>query len=302
MRLFKPATFIILIFLTVFNAASQSSRPMVSDIDAEPSGKNIVVKWTLPTKEAFRNIDAILVYRSRQAFSSGSQLSEDIKIATLAANVTSYTDTSCGIYSWYYAVTARYSDGSMYDLIIPTVNATVYPAGIASTQETEETPVVSANIQTYTSAGTIREMPLPYLHLFQDDEPLSGTIEAESLEEAAKFGLNSIIRQNVKPYVFTEDQDDNVTGDTYTLHNIIVSFFMRNDWVSSEAELKKFLQTNKSNFITARAQIYTGQTLFFQGKYREALSYFMQAEKTYPELDAISKRWIQYSLDYFEIP
>lgn len=302
MRLFKPATFIILIFLTVFNAVSQSSRPMVSDIDAEASGKNIVVTWTLPTREAFRNIDAILVYRSRQAFSSGSQLSEDIKIATLAANVTSYTDTSCGIYSWYYAVTARYSDGSMYDLIIPTVNATVYPAGISSTQEVEEAPVVTADIQTYTSTGTIREMPLPYLHLFQDDEPLSGTIEAESLEEAAKFGLNSIIRQNVKPYIFAEDQDDNVTGDTYTLHNIIVSFFMRNDWVSSEAELKKFLQTNKSNFITARAQIYTGQTLFFQGKYREALSYFMQAEKTYPELDAISKRWIQYSLDYFEIP
>ena len=302
MRLSKTATIIFLVLITVFNMTAQSSRPMVSDIDAQASGQNIVVTWTLTSQDAFRNTDGLIIYRSRQAFSSGTQLSDDVQLATLAATETSFTDTTCGIHSWYYAVTARYSDGTMYDLIIPTVNATVYAAGIASPQETVEIPAMVMGTPAYTSSGTIREMPLPYLHLFQDDEPLSGTIEAESLEEAAKFGLNSIIRQNVKPYVFTDDEDENSTGDTYTLHNIIDTFFKRNDWASSETELKKFLQTNKSNFITARAQIYTGQALFFQGKYREALSYFMQAEKSYPALDAISKRWIQYSLDYFELP
>ena len=276
---------------------------MVTDIDAHASGQNIVITWTLPSQDALRSIDGLFVYRSRQAFSSGSQLSNDTQIASLATTETSFTDTSCGIYSWYYAVTTRYNDGTMYDLIIPTVNATVYAAGIASQQDTAETPVIiSTATQTYTSSGTIRETPLPYLHLFQDDESLSEAIETETLEEAAKFGLNSIIRQKVKPYIFSVDEDENATGDTYTLHNIIDTFFKRNDWVSSEAELKKFLQTNKSDYITARAQIYTGQALFFQARYREALNYFMQAEKSYPELDAISKRWIQYSLDFFELP
>ena len=190
---------------------------MVSDIDAQASGQNIVVTWTLPSQDAFRNTDGLIVYRSRQAFSSGTQLSDDVKLATLAVTETSFTDTTCGIHSWYYAITARYNDGTMYDLIIPTVNATVYAAGIASPQETVEIPTMFMGTPSYTSSGTIREMPLPYLHLFQDDEPLSETIEAESLEEAAKFGLNSIIRQNVKPYVFTDDEDENSTGDTYTL-------------------------------------------------------------------------------------
>lgn len=301
MRFLKTATFIFLAFTAFSFAGAQSSRPMVSDITAQASGQNIVITWELPLQDALQNTDALIVFRSRQAFSSGSQLSSDVQIATLSTSDTTFTDTSCGLYSWYYAVTARYNDGTLYDLIIPTVNATVYATGITSQQEILEisTPVESPS---FTSSGSIRETPLPYLHLFQDDEPLSKSIETESLEEAAKFGLNSVIRQKVKPYIFVDDENENATGDEYTLYKIIETFFKRNNWVSSEAELKKFMQTNKSDYITARAQIYTGQALFFQGRYREALSYFMQAEKTYSALDAISKRWIQYSLDYFELP
>lgn len=276
---------------------------MVTDISAQASGQNIVVTWELPGSDAMNNTDALIIYRSRQAFSSGSQLTDSLKLATISTKERSFTDTTCGIYSWYYTVTVRYSDGSLYDLIIPTVNATVYPAGVSSTSEQAPTESASQTQGTTTiSTGSIRETPLPYLHLFQDDPLPSEDIAPETLEEASLFGLNAVSKNKVKPYIFQEDLNDDLTGDEYTLFTIIDTFFARNEWVAAEAELKKFLQTNKSDYITAKAQIYTGQVLFFQGKYRDALSYFMWAQKSYPGLDAISKRWIQYSLDYFQLP
>ncbi len=276
---------------------------MVTDITALPSGQNIEITWKLPAADAMKNTDALIIFRSRQAFSSGTQLTSSMQLATLTTDKSSYTDTSCGIYSWYYTITARYTDGTLYDLIIPTVNATVYAAGAAAASETSIPENISMRDEdSAPQTGVIRETPLPYLHLFKDDVLDSESIEAETLEEASRFGLNAVTKGKVKPYIFADDQDENVTGDEYTLFNIIDTFFSRNEWSSAENELKKFLQTNKSDYITAKAQIYTGQTLFFQEKYRDALSYFMWAQKTYPELDAISRRWIQYSLDYYQLP
>ena len=275
---------------------------MVTDITAKVSNQDIEITWNLPSPDTLQNADALLLYRGRQAFSSGSQLSLDKLIATITTDETSFTDTTCGFYSWYYTVAVRYNDGTIYDLIIPTVNATVYAVGVPSTTDITSN-MQSQNTEVLSSTqGTIREKPLPYLHLFQDDEPISDTIEASTLEEASRFGINSVTRQKVKPYIFADDTDENSTGDEYTLYYIIDTFFSRGEWVSAEMELKKFLQTNKSDYITARAQIYTGQSLFFQEKYRDALNCFMQAEKIYPALDAISRRWIQYSLDYFKLP
>lgn len=301
MKFSKSVTLFVFSFIA-FYAAAQSSRPMVTDITAQVSNQDIEITWSLPSPDTLQNADALLLYRGRQAFSSGSQLSLDKLIATITTDETLYKDTTCGFYSWYYTVAVRYNDGTIYDLIIPTVNATVYPVGVPSTTD------ITSNMQSQNTGvlsstqGTIREKPLPYLHLFQDDEPFSETIEAATLEEASQFGINSITKQKVKPYIFTDDTDENSTGDEYTLYYIIDTFFSRGEWVSAEMELKKFLQTNKSDYITARAQIYTGQALFFQEKYRDALNCFMQAEKIYPALDAISRRWIQYSLDYFKLP
>ena len=279
---------------------------MVTDIAAQAFDEYIEITWELPSHDTLQNADALLLYRGRQAFSSGSQLSDDNLLATLTTNETFYKDTTCGFYSWYYTIAVRYNDGTTYDLIIPTVNATVYAASVvAVTDEATITGIqnrTSDVLSSNSSENTIREKPLPYLHLFKDDEPISETIEAATLEEASRFGINSITKQKVKPYIFSDDTDENSTGDEYTLYYIIDTFFARGEWVSAEMELKKFLQTNKSDYITARAEIYTGQSLFFQEKYREALNCFMQAEKIYPALDAISKRWIQYSLDYFKLP
>lgn len=302
----KSIGFSFLFSFVAFYAASQSTRPMVTDIAAQADDQNIEITWNLPSPDALQSADALLLYRGRQAFSSGNQLSSNNLLATLSTTETSFTDTTCGFYSWYYTVAVRYDDGTTYDLIIPTVNATVYAAGVAAvTDEATITGIqnrTSNVLSSETTQNTIREKPLPYLHLFQDDEPISDTIEASTLEEASRFGINSVTRQKVKPYIFADDTDENSTGDEYTLYYIIDTFFSRGEWVSAEMELKKFLQTNKSDYITARAQIYTGQSLFFQEKYRDALNCFMQAEKIYPALDAISRRWIQYSLDYYKLP
>ena len=276
---------------------------MVTDISAQASGQQIEIKWNLPPADAMKNTDALIVFRSRQAFSSGTQLASSLQIATLTTKDTSFIDDTCGIYSWYYTVTARYTDGTLYDLIIPTVNATVYATGVSSVAGSDSSERLALQESVITTASSsIRETPLPYLHLFQDDPLPSEDIEAETLEEASRFGLNAVTKNKVKPYIFADDENENVTGDEYILFNIIDTFFSRNEWAAAEAELKRFLQTNKSAYITAKAEIYTGQTLFFQGKYRDALSYFMWAQKACPELDSISKRWIQYSLDYFELP
>ena len=299
----KSIAFFFLLSSIVFSSAAQSSRPMVTDITAQASDQYIEITWKLPSPDTLQNADALLLYRGRQAFSSGSQLSIDTQLATLSTSETSFIDTTCGFYNWYYTIAVRYNDDTIYDLIIPTVNATVYAAGVTSVADPFVTSIQNQDSEVISSSQTtIREKPLPYLHLFQDDEPLSATIEATTLEEASQFGINSITKQKVKPYIFADDTDENARGDEYTPFYIIDTFFSRGEWASAEVELKKFLQTNKSDYITARAQIYTGQVLFFQEKYRDALNCFMQAEKIYPALDAISRRWIQYSLDYFKLP
>ena len=126
----KSICFSFLFSFVAFYAASQSTRPMVTDIAAQADDQNIEITWNLPTADALQSADALLLYRGRQAFSSGSQLSSDNLLATLSTSDTSFTDTTCGFYSWYYTVAVRYDDGTTYDLIIPTVNATVYATGV----------------------------------------------------------------------------------------------------------------------------------------------------------------------------
>ncbi|MFP4564116.1 MAG: tetratricopeptide repeat protein, partial [Spirochaetia bacterium] len=76
--------------------------------------------------------------------------------------------------------------------------------------------------------------------------------------------------------VLPEDRGTVVSGgEEYTLKSILNKEFEERRWIETESLLNKFLSVHRSESIERRARYYLGQTLFFQGKYRDALLEFV---------------------------
>ena len=292
----------IFLFLTV-SAYTQSNRPMVYDISISAGENSTIISWKLPAKNVLSKISKILIYKSNSPFTASSRLDTVSPLIELPPAPTRYSDVSAGFQTSYYAVIACYKDGTPYSIIIPTVNATVYSisltspdysagdkSGGAEKQESVEPFDDGYLLGTIPTEGAIRDTPLPYLKLFKDED--------SPVPEKGSTPLTSGKTKAV-PFIFETDRNDNCTGDAYVLYSIIKDCFMKSSWFTTERELKQFLTVNHSEMITARAQIYLGQALYFQKKHKEALGYFLSAEDYY---SAVSKKWIQIVLDDFELP
>ncbi len=302
---------VILAIIVAFSAlcSAQSIRPMVQDISSSllENGTQVQLSWNI-SKETSAQISELLIYKNIGSIIKASTLSILTPVATISVSESLYTDTLNNNTANYYAIVARTLDGTIYDVIIPTVNATdkavvrtkneYVVQSITNTQDNslaEASPRIDTSIK-----APLRDRPLPYVDVLSDNsEKNPPIITTETLHAIQTLPTQEATAIYFKPYIINEDTNvENATGDDYTLAVIVDSFVIHEHWSDAEKELLKFLQINRSKDSTARANFYLAQSYYFQGDYRKSLAHFQKSEKLYPMQ---SKKWIEEVLNKFTI-
>lgn len=307
MRVFKViSTAVFAAFFTLFSARAQplamsTTRPVVDMISAKAVSTNkIKITWKLPKDFS---AEAVLIYKNTQPFTSVKNLEGLSPEAQLSGKAVSYTDTVTNYRDYYYAVIARLEDGSVYKVIIPSVNATVKGVKVsrpAKKEEPSEEQLEAAREKTY-ETGTLRELPLPYLDLIGDIERKPNVLSKKVMDCGIELaqGYSASPKEKLEPYFFDQDLFEPGGGDDYFLFEVLKNYFVKKDYKGSVKALQEFLGVNRTQETTDRAVFYLGQAQYFNGNYRNALTMFLFVEDSYPVL---SKKWINSCLDFYELP
>ncbi len=297
MKVLRP-TILLLIFslFTSILTAQDSSRPIVKQISAQPVSSNkIKVSWKIPSGFSAA---ALYIYKDTQPFATQSQIQQSAAVAKLTPRSTYYLDTVNNYKEYYYAVIARLENGTNYDVVLPSINATI--SGVKVKRVTKAEPVEEIEEKRYAD-GELRELPLPYLDIMGETgrkpNQLSPMVIATG-RELAKTHVNRKILP-LTPHIFDEDMISPAGGDEYYLFEVLKTSFIRRDYGKATEDLRRFLSINRSQDVTMRAAFYLGESLYFRKKYRDALTMFLFVEEAYP---ALSKKWMQSTLDLYPLP
>jgi len=277
----------------VFTASSFlfAEKPVVQDIQAVAGkGSKINVLWNLPSKPD-KEITKLLVYRDTSPISSFQQLNKLQPIAEILPILTSYTDTVSDYKDYFYAVIAV--TDVPYDLILISINSTNKGAHLSVQQKTNNEQIAEIEEKTY-PAGSLREVPLPYLDYIEGFEKTS-TISQETADSVKHLGIKSTQKPEKLPvYVFEEDLISPDGGDDFLLFEILKTTFIQKKYSEAIDDLIKLTGTNISSTTRNRAYFYLGESQYMLGQYQNGIKTFVRIEGVYPEL---AKKWIDNSLD-----
>ncbi|MFI3257360.1 MAG: tetratricopeptide repeat protein [Spirochaetales bacterium] len=278
--------FVFLVSITL--CAAQSTRPIATNIDASISTDEQYIKlsWDF-NKSSLYNVQEILIFRNENTRVNATTVTTTEPIAILLPTETQFIDFPSGNENreYYYAVIARQNNGNIYDVVIPSSNATTKPVSLP------ESRLNNSDISATGSSSTAypRQLPLPYIKIYAD-EPVNNSV------------TNNVTTQQKSKLTFDilpeETLGQIATGDDYTLYSIVESFILNDNRQEAQKELEQFLQINRNEKSVARANFYLGQTYYLTGQYRQALTCFQNAEKLYPQA---SKKWIEATLNAFSI-
>jgi len=286
----------VLIFVSF--SATAAGRPIVTDISAEAgNGKFITVSWILPETE--QEITSLLVFQDTQPVASYSQLAGLTPAAVLDSSNTGWTDKVTDYTDYYYAVIAV-TGQKRYDIIIPSMNATVNGAHLKLSPKKAAPDVDASAAEKLYPEGNMRETPLPYIDLIEGmyttGTDMGQDARAQANLLAGKSGGQKA--EPLDPYIFEEDLISPDGGDDYFLFDVLKTTFIRKKYGDSAAALGKLLGTNRSEGVTKRAKFYLGESYYFSGRYSDAVKTFLSVSDEYPSL---SKRWIDSSLDFMTL-
>lgn len=280
-------------------AYAQTVRPIVKGIEVNlVSNAQVRVSWKLP--QGF-SANAILIFRDTQPFISKNQVVTTSPIAQVKPDSTYYVDRLINYKEVFYAVIAKKDDGTLYDVVLPSINATV--TGIRAKRETvkqEDDRELSQVQEKVYADGQLRELPLPYLEML-DDQHKPNPLRKEVIAAGEKLAGEHVARhiEILPPYIFEEDMVAPAGGDDYFLFEILKEYFIRKDYRNSVEYLQKFLSVNRTDSVTNRAVFYLAESNYYRKNYRQALNQFLFVEEDYP---ALAKKWIESTLDLYQMP
>ena len=293
-----------LFFLTFFfiggnflQAQKVTNRPVCTAISAQKVGVNkIKLSWNLP--ENF-NAASIAIFRSTSQIQQKSFISAEKPVAELPAHTTSYTDNLKHFGDYYYALIARDKNGNLFNMLLPTVNATVKAVSLLPPDDYYE--IASNEPDEQYVPGFLRELPLPYLDLISDLDikatPMTSKAKKAGIELAGNYAVKK--PRLLNPYVFEEDMVLSPEGDDFFLFESLKNYFIKKDYKGSVKDLRNFLAITREPYVTTRAVFYLAQSQYYCRNYRKALELFLFVEDELPEL---SKKWIDSTLDFYQIP
>ena len=236
------AVFVLQFFSQNLNAQSVfQAKPVVNSISAKKTAVNkIQLTWSLP--ENF-SAASIAVFRSSAQIVESSAILSMKPVAEIPAKSISYTDTLKFFGEYYYALIARDKSGNIFDIVIPSANATISAVKlenpkkgeIGKTQagQTDKIGQIEQPEEKY-QPSFLRNLPLPYLNLISDigRKP---TEFGEKAKSAGKELSGIFFEQKPKlrvPYIFEEDLVCAPGGDDYYLFQSLKNYFIKKALIS----------------------------------------------------------------------
>lgn len=297
MKRFIFNTLLFLIF--TFSCFTQSSvSSVISNLRATINNTSedfatISLKWKIPQKN---DITEFIIYRdNKQILKENLSLIKPIEILT--GKYTSYFDTVTNLSDeYYYAVLTKTRNGDFFDIIIPTVNATVNPV-IPKPKKTVFSENINKPGRIETRENERELIPLPYLNEEDNSYVEKKVIPKKNIEIAKKLSAKKTEKKSKPLQILPQDKKPE-SGDQYLLSTIVNTSFIKADWNTAESEFLKFLKINRTEETVSRANFYLGQIYYYQGKSKNALNSFMTSLNNYP---IESRQWIDEVLEEFEI-
>lgn len=299
----------ILALLTFFMTCSlffaQSSRPVVSEINAIPkSNKTIKLTWKAP-QNSTPEITGFLIFRDIKPITSSQQLSTLKPLIKLDSETFTYMDTLSDSREYYFCIICTTTNGT-YNVILPSVNTTVNGARVA-TANTDEKVITPPSTNNKKISGPepdpsekMRDIPLPTPGLIEVTKNKQNILGPKAMEQAKTLGSKYTGTSNriTKLFIFENDLICPKGGDDYYLFKILKSSFVKKNFKASIDELTDFLSIHRSPEVTSRATFYLGESYYFAKEYEKAVFQFLQVQEQFPEL---SKKWIDSSLDMITV-
>ena len=289
---------LLFLFFT-FSCFTQSSvSSVISNLRATINNTSedfatISLKWKIPQKN---DITEFIIYRdNKQILKENLSLLKPIEILT--GKYTSYFDTVTNLSDeYYYAVLTKTRNGDFFDIIIPTVNATVNPV-IPKPKKTVFSENINKPGRIETRENERELIPLPYLNEEYNSYVEKKAIPKKNIEIAKKLSAKKTEKKSKPLQILPQDKKPE-SGDQYLLSTIVNTSFIKADWNTAESEFLKFLKINRTEETVSRANFYLGQIYYYQGKSKNALNSFMTSLNNYP---IESRQWIDEVLEEFEI-
>lgn len=299
-RFFLMTQIIFTIFsFTLYGAGNQkSSRPIVRDIIATGTANaTINISWSIP-KNPSPKINSLLLYRSTRPIDSYYDLSGLTPLVTLFADTSFYADIVDNYIDYYYAVVAVTTAG-VYDIVIPSINSTVSGTHLKMPSPNEHIQSTASAKEKIYSSENMRETPLPYLDLIENQNKKPIKMSDKARIEATRLGKTKKLAQKpLAPYIFEDDLISPDGGDAFILFEILRTAFIQKKYKESAEQLEHLIGTNCVEAVKNRAIFYLAESYYYSGDYKTAATTFLKIYDAYP---SISKKWIDSSLDYFEI-
>lgn len=275
-------------------------RPIITNLEASgTSGNKINISWKVP-RDAEPKIQKLFLYRNSRPIGSYHDISGSTLIATLEPEAETFSDTLKNYNDYYYAVIAQVSNGK-YDIILPSINATVNGTHLNLPQKTGNSEKTESAKEKLVPIDGKRETPLPFLDITEQlsRKPLQISEEtrkiAKSLSENTK---NDAKEKNLEPYIFEEDIISPDGGDDFLLFEILRTTFIQKKYKDAADQLKKLLGTNRSKEVTKRAVFYLGESEYYTADYSAAVRTFLLVYDDYP---VQAKKWIDATLDKMQL-
>ena len=270
-------------------------RPIITNLEAHPSrGNKISLSWKLPANPD-PAIQKLFVYRSSKPIGTYYDISEAILVSTLDAGSLTFNDTVKNYNDYYYAIIAQVNNGK-YDIILPSVNATVNGTHLLLPQKNAQSDKSESAKEKLLPLDALRERPLPFLNITKEisKKPLEMSAETKASAAALSNKNNKKQKQQMEPYIFEEDLVSPDGGDDFLLFEILRTTFIQKKYKASVEQLTKLLGTNRSKSVTKRTTFYLAEAMYYTNDYNNAVRTFLQVYDDYP---LQSKKWIDATLD-----
>ncbi|MEE0887472.1 MAG: hypothetical protein UIB61_11255 [Treponema sp.] len=270
-------------------------RPIITNLEAAGTrGNKINLSWKVPSAPEPK-IQQLFIYRNSKPIGSYYDISDSTLIATVEPDTQTFSDTVKNYNDYYYAIIAQVNNGK-YDIILPSVNATVNGTHLTLPPRKQNTEKTESAKEKLVPIDGKRETPLPFLDITEQfsKKPIKMNEETKKIAESLGDGSKNKKQKRMEPYIFEEDIISPDGGDDFLLFEILRTTFIQKKYNDSAEQLKKLLGTNRSKEVTKRAVFYLGESEYYTKNYSDAVRTFLLVYDEYP---VQAKKWIDATLD-----